>query len=139
MDKNQAAKVNARMNKFRLVWAGDPATTAIVAWNQRSGKPGTVYYGATDLQQKFSAYPNKLQPQQIEDQSPMKTCIAHLDGLEADTEYYFCINDGVETTRRLKFRTAQAGNQPFTFIAGGDSRNGLHVKGSNLELQNGNR
>ncbi len=119
----------SRMNKFRVVWSADPTTEATIVWNQAKGKPGTVHYGTVDHLQEVAAYESSLAPQRVVDQSPMTTCMAHLTGLQADTEYFFCLKDESETSQRFKFRTAPSDPAAsFTFIAGGDSRNGRKVR-----------
>ena len=52
----------------------------------------------------------------------MTNQFVRLENLEPDTAYYFVICDSEGVSRRLWFRTAPADPQPFTFIAGGDSR-----------------
>jgi hypothetical protein len=34
---------------YRLIWEGDPTTSAVLAWKQRSGANGTVYFGTEDF------------------------------------------------------------------------------------------
>lgn len=129
LSTSPAVSTSQSMDKFRVVWCSDPTTETTVVWNQRFGQPGTVYYGKQDHQQNTQEYPLKQAPQRVEDQSPMTTCIARLTGLEPDTEYFFCIKDDAEVSRRLKFRTApNKPSQSFTFVAGGDSRNGRKVR-----------
>ena len=46
-----------------------------------------------------------------------------MSGLDPDTIYYFVLKDSTGTSERYWFRTAPSTPQPFSFIAGGDSRN----------------
>ncbi|MEM8710882.1 MAG: metallophosphoesterase family protein [Planctomycetota bacterium] len=132
MERTQAAALIpegfALADKFRLVWTQDPAITAVVCWNQVSGGPGVVRYGPEDRQREADRYPSTAEVRRTVDQDPMLTCIAWLEGLSADTEYFFCIQDEKGVSRRFRFRTAPVVPQSFTFVAGGDSRNGRGVR-----------
>lgn len=108
--------------KFRLMWINDPATEATIGWVQKSGEPGVVHYGKEDKQRKHHLYAKTQKVHRTVDIEGGKNCFVKLDGLEADTEYYYVIKDAEGVSRRLKFRTAPVTAQAFTFINGGDSR-----------------
>lgn len=122
------AEGRALVDKFRLVWADDPTTFATIVWNQISGAPGTVHYGTRDLGEAFDDYPRRATVTRSVDQDPMLTCMVQLKDLEPDTPYFFCIRDERGVSRRLSFRTAPREPRAFTFIAGGDSRNGRKTR-----------
>ncbi|XEY25470.1 endonuclease/exonuclease/phosphatase family protein [Candidatus Uabimicrobium helgolandensis] len=110
--------LSAGTEKYRLVWSGDPATTMTIAWNQISGDTATVYYGQkkdpsdwlkqnVDREIKYRGMSNKF---------------VRLKNLQPNTPYYFRIKDNDSESSIMWFQTAPNTPQPFTFIAGGDSR-----------------
>ncbi|NWK55995.1 metallophosphoesterase family protein [Verrucomicrobiaceae bacterium N1E253] len=119
---------DSNTEKFRVVWVADPSTEAIVSWKQTQGAPGIVHYGKTDNQRKHHLYPNSITPHRAETVAGGQNCFARLKNLSPDTQYFFCIKDKAGVSRRLKFQTAPATPQAFTFIAGGDSRNNRKVR-----------
>ncbi len=58
----------------------------------------------------------------------MENCFVRLKNLKPDTQYFFIIKDEDSTSSRFKFRTAPDKPKPFTFVAGGDSRNFRDVR-----------
>ena len=108
--------------KFRLMWIENPTTEATVGWVQKSGKPGVVHYGKVDKQRKHHLYTKTQAVQRTVTIKGGTNCFAKLTGLEPDTEYFYVIKDEAGVSRRLKFYTAPAKAETFTFINGGDSR-----------------
>lgn len=121
-------KDDSRTGKYRVVWVTDPTTTATIAWDQEVGEPAKVHYGKTDHQRHSDRYSHVLEPQQAIKYDGMVNCFARMTDLEPDTEYFFCLKDAAGVGPRLKFRTAPSEPKPFTFIAGGDSRNFRDVR-----------
>ncbi|MEM7146240.1 MAG: DNRLRE domain-containing protein [Verrucomicrobiota bacterium] len=109
--------------RYRLIWLDNPSTTVIVAWEQNSGAAGTVHYGPTDQGRIAANYPNSISADREITYRGMDNCFARITGLTPDTPYYFTIQDANGPSPRFWFRTAPATTKPFTFIAGGDSRN----------------
>jgi hypothetical protein len=107
---------------YRLSWRSDPATSAVICWNQVSGAGPEVCYDTVDHGKKAIAYRFRQLPDRVEAYRGMNNHFVRLENLEPDTAYYFVICDSEGVSRRLWFRTAPAEPQPFTFIAGGDSR-----------------
>ncbi len=118
--------------RYRLVWANDPTSTATIAWEQIAGTPATVRYGTTDFGRDATKYPKNKSVDRQTDYRGMKNCFARVEGLKPDTTYYFVIEDKSGVSPRFFFRTAPTTAQPFTFCAGGDSRNNRKPR------QNGN-
>lgn len=114
--------------KYRLVWCNEPTTEVTVGWNQLEGKPAEVFYGTTDFQRHHDKYPMKKSVDRVQDFHGMKNCFAVLTGLKPNTDYYLVVRDEKGVGRRLKFRTAPDKSQSFTFVAGGDSRNGRSAR-----------
>jgi len=107
---------------YRLSWRSDPATSMVIGWNQVSGTDPEVCYDTVDHDRKAIAYRHRQAPDHIVDYREMNNHFVRLENLEPDTAYYFVVCDSEGVGRRLWFRTAPAKAEPFTFIAGGDSR-----------------
>lgn len=116
--------------KYRVTWNTDPTAEATIAWNQKQGDPGVVYYGTLDHKRHHEKYEKSQKVDRVQDFHEMKNCFVRLKGLLPDTEYFFVIRDQQGVSRRLKFRTAASKPTAFTFVAGGDSRNGRAVRQS---------
>jgi hypothetical protein len=112
----------ARTDAYRLSWRSDPATSMVVGWNQVSGTAPEVCYDTVDHGTKVKAYRFQRKPDNIVAYGEMSCHFARLDKLKPDTAYYFIIRDSEGASQRFWFKTASAKPQPFTFIAGGDSR-----------------
>ncbi len=114
---------SSRTGRYRVVWSDDPSHSATVAWEQQEGRLATLYFGRDDHGMKAGSYPHQVQPHRMLKFDGMTNCFARMSNLSADTEYYFVLKDQFGTSRRFKFRTAPDQPQPYTFVAGGDSRN----------------
>lgn len=126
--ENSAAKNESATDKYRLIWVSDPATEAVVGWNQMEGEAATVYYGPEDLGRKAEEYPEHAACDRVVAYDGMTNCFARLKGLKPDTRYFFCLKDESGASRRFQFVTAPDKPETFTFIAGGDSRNFRDVR-----------
>jgi hypothetical protein len=123
----------AATGRYRLSWRADPTTTMVIGWHQNGGSNPVVHYGTVDQGANFAAYPDTKGVDRTVTVKGLDTRFARLTGLTPDTVYYFVVRDSSGTGPRMSFRTAPATPKPFTFIAGGDSRNTQSVR------QNGNR
>lgn len=115
-----AATALAKSEKVRVVWQADPARQATIGWDQMSGTDAKVVYGVkngekTQLDQSAAVA-------RTEDYMGMNNQYVHLEGLKPDTAYAFVVRDGEGETKQFWFKTAPAKPQPFTFIAGGDTK-----------------
>ena len=119
----QLSENASKTGRYRLVWNSDPCHAATVAWEQREGKAAKLFYGKTDHGKDADSYPNQVEPHRTLEFDEMNNCFVRMENLSPDTEYYFVLQDEFGTSRRFKFRTAPDTPQPYTFIAGGDSRN----------------
>ena len=108
--------------KFRLMWIENPTTEATVGWVQKEGNPGVVHYGKVDKQRKHHLYSKTQEVHRTVAIDGGTNCFVKLTGLEPATEYFYVIKDDAGVSRRLKFHTAPAKQEAFTFINGGDSR-----------------
>lgn len=127
--QNSSANANtSKTEKYRLVWFEDPTTTATFVWNQLKGDPAVLHYGPENFDRNPKKYPNKEKPDQVVAFDGMTNCMVTLRNLEPDRWYFMCLADDYGVSRRFYFRTAPAEAKPFTFIAGGDSRNFRDVR-----------
>lgn len=85
-EKNESAT-----GKYHLVWVADPATEAVVGWNQIEGEAATVYYGPEDLGREAEEYPEHAACDRVFAYDGMTNCFACLNWLKP-----------VKTTRRLQ-------------------------------------
>lgn len=114
----------AATDKYRCMWRDDPATTMVVAWNQMTGKNPTLYYdtqnrGGSPLDYAYSQTPNHTNTAK-----GMNNHFVRLQGLQANTTYYFLIADSEGCSKRMSFQTAPDQQvDRLSVIAGGDSRN----------------
>ena len=109
--------------RIRLVWVDDPSTTATIAWDQISGSDAVVKYSTVDYGRAEGSYTNSKAVDRSITYRGMDNRFARLDGLLPDTNYHFVLVDSEGVSPRYWFRTAPDTPEPFTFIAGGDSRN----------------
>jgi len=114
--------VYGRADFYRVSWRDDPATAAVICWNQVSGEEPEVCYGTVDHGMKAIAYENRARPTRTLEYRGMNNHFVRLENLQPDTAYYFVVCDSEGVGRRLWFKTAPDKPQPFTFISGGDSR-----------------
>lgn len=109
--------------RYRLVWNDDPTRTLTIAWDQVRGTDPVVYYGEKDFATNWQKYPFSQKPTRTSlGYRGMNSHFAKLTGLKPDQVYYFMIKDSEGIGRRFWFRTAPDKPQPFTFIAGGDTK-----------------
>lgn len=117
-----ALAAEAHTDRYRLSWRADPATTVVIGWDQVDGEHPAVHWGTEDHGTSADHYANQSTADTVQFYRGMHNHFVRLTGLQPDTAYYFVIKDTNSTSRRLWFRTAPAEPQPFSFIAGGDSR-----------------
>ncbi len=113
----------ANIDHIRLVWVDDPSTTVTVAWKHLSGSDAVVKYGTVDNGRFEELYSDAKSVDRTASYSSITTKFSRLTGLQADTKYYFVVADSVGVSERYWFRTAADTPKPFSFVAGGDSRN----------------
>jgi len=113
----------AASDKYRLVWNDDPARTITIAWDQvDSISNPALHYGEADYGRQYWKYGHTQVATRIRRNYDMNTHFAKLRGLTGNTTYYFVIKDNQGVSKRYWFKTAPDTPQPFTFIAGGDTK-----------------
>lgn len=117
----------AEADKYRLVWNHDPATTITIGWCQNNTNNHYLRYGKTDNPSGWvranvdtiTDYQNEIHG------SPdiLTSYFVNLEELTPDSAYYFQVcEEGGSCDQPSWFKTGSDTPQPFTFIAGGDSR-----------------
>ncbi len=114
--------LQAKTDRHRVVWIEDPATRAVIGWNQASGDDPVVYYGPRDHGMDLEKYPHSLKPRRREDYMDMDSRFVYLENLAPGSVCHFVIQDSKGISPRFWFRTAPATPEPFTFIGGGDTK-----------------
>jgi len=112
----------AEFSTLRLVWNDDPSTTMSIIWDGMQGRDAAVYYDTRDHNRKFWKYSHIQSPCRNLDFFDMNTLYTKLEGLQPDTKYFFVVKDSEGLSERYWFKTAPDRPQPFTFIAGGDTK-----------------
>ena len=114
------------IDKLRLSWTRDPATTMDILWDQRSGNDPTVYYDLIDPANGCPGDPNayamSVGPTRVTSYQEMNTHLVELSGLAPGSAYAFVIEDSNGTTECSWFRTAPNVPEAFTYITGGDTK-----------------
>ncbi|MFC2115262.1 purple acid phosphatase family protein [Bacteroidota bacterium] len=112
----------ASLDKIRLAWNDDPATTITIGWDQFGGESPVVYYDTKDLGQNWKRYEHSQKPTRELSHMKMNTRFCELGGLLPNTAYYFVIKDSEGVSERFWFKTAPDKPSPFTCIMGGDTK-----------------
>jgi hypothetical protein len=111
-----------KVDFHRVAWRSDPATSMVICWHQVSGEHAEVRFDVEDHGRDADKYRFRQTPDRVVEYRGMTNHFVRLENLTPDTAYYYVIRDSDGVGRRLWFRTAPDRPQPFTFIAGGDSR-----------------
>lgn len=118
--------VSATVNRVRLSYRDDPATTVVIGWNQVNGSSPVVYYGTTDFGNLWNMYPSNKSVDRVVSHRGMSNNFARITGLQPNTVYYFVIKDDNSVSIRMSFKTLpDNANTPLMFISGGDTRTGV--------------
>ncbi len=114
----------AKMDRYRASWREDPSSSIVIGWNQSSGGNPILYYDTKDMGLAAEKYAEHQEPDRVEEFKGMKNTFVRLNGLRANTIYYFIVKDSEGTSKRMSFQTAPNSSESrLSFIAGGDSRN----------------
>ena len=119
-----AANLLAKADRFRVVWQDDPASSAVIAWEQVSGENPVLCLDINDYGDSADDYAVKKRPDRVDFAKGMKNHFVRLTGLLPSTTYFFIVKDSEGQSGQLFFTTAP--NNPYerlSIIAGGDSRN----------------
>ena len=112
----------SEFSTMRMVWNDDPSTTMSIIWDGMNGSDAAIYYDTLDHDRKFWKYSHIQSPYRKLDFYGMSTRYVKLKDLQPDMAYYFVLKDSEGLSARYWFRTAPDRPQPFTFVAGGDTK-----------------
>lgn len=112
----------ASINKIRLAWNDDPATTMTIGWDQFAGDGPVVYYGTKDKGRIWNRYKESQSPTRAIRHQEMNTRFCELTNLKPDQAYYFVIKDSKGVSERFWFKTAPDKPAPFTCVIGADTK-----------------
>jgi hypothetical protein len=118
--------LQASVNRIRITWSGDTATTAQIIWDGGSekAKDSVLYFDQVDHGQAYAKYSKQALVANVDEYKKMFNTFVQLTGLEPDTRYYFVIKDHEGLSKRYWFETLpDHPNKRLSFISGGDSRN----------------
>ncbi len=118
-----ATDMYALTDKFRLMIAGDPATSVTIGWNQLSGNNPVLLYDTQDYGTNYTLYTQSKTVDRSVSYRGMDNRFVRLTGLQPNTAYYFVVLDDEGISYRYWFKTAPNDLSRLSFIAGGDSRN----------------
>ena len=119
-----AAQLFAKSDKFRVVWQSNPATEAVIIWDQPSGENATLHLDINNYGDDAGSYAVKRKPDQVLAAKGMNNHYVRLTGLIPNTSYYFLVKDSEGQSRQFFFTTApNTPDKRLSIIAGGDSRN----------------
>lgn len=114
----------SRSDKFRVIWQGDPSSSATIGWNQISGSDPVLLLDVNDFGKNAAEYSVIKRPDNIKQAKGMNNYFVHLERLLPNTTYFFLIKDSEGTSERMFFTTApNTPDQRLSIVAGGDSRN----------------
>lgn len=124
---------SAKTDKYRLIWNSNPHSSITIAWCKIDGLGAKVHYGELSQIKDGENYPLQQEVTRKTLFLDLRSRFARLTGLKPNTEYAFVIRDDNSESRQFTFKTASKGNDKFSFVAGGDSRNNQAAR------QNANR
>lgn len=113
-----------KAERFRVVWQNNPATSAVIAWDQVSGDNPILHLDINDYGDNVGDYAMVKRPDRVDNGKGMKNHFVRLSGLLPSTSYFFIVKDSEGQSRQYFFTTAP--DNPYerlSIIAGGDSRN----------------
>ena len=113
----------AETARYRVVWTGDPSTTATIAWDQIQGDDPVLYYGTKNVKGDLKKFKHFTKPtRNVPDYRGMNNMFVRLENLQPDQEYFFVIKDSEGVSSQYWFRTAPDKPKAFTCIVGGDTK-----------------
>ncbi|MFT5122977.1 MAG: hypothetical protein ACI9TH_000282 [Kiritimatiellia bacterium] len=112
----------AKTERLRIGWFDDPATKAMICWDQVSGDHPVLYYDTVKRGEQLKAYKYQQKPTAKNDYHQMNNTFSALKNLQPDTAYYCALADSEGLSRTFWFRTAPNKPQSFSFAAGGDTK-----------------
>ncbi|WP_105167950.1 pre-peptidase C-terminal domain-containing protein [Pseudoalteromonas sp. T1lg23B] len=125
------ASAHAGSQYHRLIWDHSPSSQATIGFTPSGGSNHHVKYGTSTDEQSWSVQP--VNASHTFDGS-LESQFVTLKNLSANTAVYYRVCDSQGCSEPLWFKTAPADNQPFTAIAGGDTRTGWTTRRQGNQL-----
>ncbi len=117
-------EAHASIERLRVSWRSDPATSMVVGFDQVSGGRPALFYDVVDHGENWEAYQFSSPPSWAVRDKAMNNVFVRLEGLNPNTVYYFGVRDTEGVSSRFSFKTAPADpSVRLSIIAGSDSRN----------------
>jgi len=130
--KNGGSSTTSNTRFYRASYRDDPSTTIVIGWcDNGTSTNAKVYYDVVDYGSAYTSYAFNHPVDRTQSTYSLNNRFARLTGLTPNTIYYFVVHDDNGTSARMYFKTLP--NNPdvgITFIAGGDSRTGTILDGT---------
>lgn len=114
-------------DQIRVMFVDDPSITMTIGWQHYSDgadEEEFLAYDTVDHGQDVNAYTHHIKVQRRTDYKGVKTSFVKLDGLDANTRYYFVIKNEFGVSKRYYTHTLPDNkDERISIISGGDSRN----------------
>ncbi|CAH9051733.1 hypothetical protein PSECIP111854_00820 [Pseudoalteromonas sp. CIP111854] len=115
------ASAHAGSQFHRLIWDHNPASQATIGFSPSGGSNHHIKYGTSTDEQTWDTH-NVDASHNFD--GNLSSHFVTLKNLTANSAVYYRVCDTQECSERFWFKTAPADGQPFTAIAGGDTRTG---------------
>lgn len=114
----------ANVERLRISFRTDPATSMVVGWDQVTGDNPLLYYDTQSRQGDLASYAQNQGVDIVNDYAGMQNKFVRLQNLKPNTTYYFVIGDSEGVSKEYSFETLPNNSaERISIIAGGDSRN----------------
>lgn len=124
-----SSALRAKVERLRLMWFDEPATKAVIGWDQVSGTNPVLLLDNADHGTNAEDYAFSFSPDEVRQAKGMNNHFVRLRGLRPNTTYYFVIKDSEGVSRRYYFSTApNDASERLSIVAGGDSRNNREAR-----------
>jgi Purple acid Phosphatase, N-terminal domain/Calcineurin-like phosphoesterase len=122
--------VSAKVDFIRVMFNTNGDNSATIGWNQVSGDSAIIFWGTKDIQAtNYLDYSNIAHVSAQNEYKGMRNNFVRLQGLRANTAYYFTIKDSDGISERFWFKTTpNDANAKLSLVAGGDSRTNRKVR-----------
>ncbi|NOU50928.1 phosphohydrolase [Pseudoalteromonas sp. JBTF-M23] len=126
-----ALSAHAGSEYHRLIWDHNPASQATIGFTPSGGSNHHVKYGTSTDEQAWLTH--NIDVTHTFDGS-LNSSFATLKNLNPNSNVYYRVCDSQGCSERFWFKTAPTDAQPFTAIAGGDTRTGWTTRRQGNQL-----
>lgn len=130
--KNGGSTTSSNTRFYRASYRDDPSTTIVIGWcDNGTSTNAKVYYDVVDYGTTYTSYAFNHAVDRTQSAYSLNHRFVRLVGLTPNTIYYFVVHDDTGTSARMYFKTLTDNpDVGITFIAGGDSRTGTILDGT---------